>query len=145
MGNNSCAWTLTRLEECIRSYRELYEIHRIVSIGSSWMSGIGGSGGMTRTYPGRNPELLFSLWDLDRVLPCLPTDYKAVFYLRYWGQWTQARIADLMGCSRQRVWYLLDTLPEVIMEGLMGGFGRKRRSQMRLQNCAGNDSQKNYK
>lgn len=133
MRNNANVWTRNRLEECIRNYRELYELHRMVSVGSSWMSGTGGSGGLPRVYPGKNPELLFSLWDLERILPHLPVEYEAVFYLRYWSQWTQERVASLMHCSRQHVWYLQETLPQRIMEGLQNRAGWKDQRKSRLR------------
>ena len=107
-------WTVTAVQLCIERYRELCELYKAAMLGSSWLSNIGRSHITAQSYLTRRPNLLVSKWDLDIAVPQLDEESQAIFYLRYWSKLSQEQIARILGCSRQRVWRILQELPEEI-------------------------------
>ena len=95
---------------------ELYEAAFLVS---SWPSGDLRSATGVRTYPARF-GLLCSKWDLDMAIGQLGEFEKTVLYLYYWARHTQERVAAILDCSRARIWYTLNRLPQLLTEILNG-------------------------
>ena len=124
-------WSVTAVRLCIERYRELCELYRAAALGSNWLSNIGGS--HAANYPTRRPNLLVTKWDLDIAVPQLDEERQAIFYLRYWSKLSQEEVAGILGCSRYRVWQILQKLPEEIFHILTspGGLAATRRPSRR--------------
>ncbi len=130
-------WSVTAVRLCIERYRELCELYKAAALGSNWLSNIGGS--HAANYPTRRPNLLVTKWDLDIAVPQLDEESQVIFYLRYWSKLSQEQIARILGCSRHRVWQILQELPEKIFYILTSPGGpaattTRPRSKLRLGN-----------
>jgi biotin operon repressor len=113
MSLGASTWSVMGVRLCLERYRELCELYKAAMLGSSWLSKIGGFHSAAN-YPTRRPNLLVTKWDLDIAVPQLDKESQAVFYLRYWSELSHEQIAAILGCSRQRVWRIVQELPEDI-------------------------------
>ena len=109
-------WDCDSVRQALARYAELCELYQAAFIVSSWPRQLRYGDG-PRAWPARF-GLLSSKWDLDMALRRLTPLDQALFHLRYRRGYSQARIGRILGCSRGRVWQLLERMPARVLQAL---------------------------